>query len=340
MTKNYKRVKGTLLLDGRPQSINRAAALLNKGGLVAFPTETVYGLGAVATDSKAIEKIYAAKGRPADNPLIVHIAGIDQLEEVAAETPATAKLLACKFWPGPLSLVLKRSVNIAPEVSAGLPTVAVRMPAHSLALKLIAAAGAPIAAPSANLAGRPSPTTYKHVLEDLSGLVDAVIMDKHCRIGVESTVLDLTGKAPIILRPGGITREQLERVLNCKVPVAGLHYTAERPSSPGMKYRHYSPAAPLILITGDPLRRKYLLKEITRFYSKQGLRVGLLSETALNSRRGTSGAEALAAGLYRLMRQMDAAGTDIILAEETTVSGLGLAVMNRLKKAAARILKV
>jgi L-threonylcarbamoyladenylate synthase len=340
MFQKLKRVKGTLLLDGSLQSIKRAAVILKKGGLVAFPTETVYGLGALATDPAAVAKIFKAKGRPPDNPLIVHLAGLDQLSTVAVDPPDAALLLADKFWPGPLSLVLRRSDKIAPEVSAGLPTVAVRMPDHPVALQLIKAAGAPIAAPSANLAGRPSPTYYKHVVEDLSGLIDAIIMGKSCRIGVESTVLDLAGEKPVILRPGGVTREQLEAALGCRVSVAGHRFSTEKPSSPGMKYRHYSPAAPLILITGQAERRPQLIKKLAVFYRRKGLRVGSLNSAAFSRWSDNGNAEKLASRLYSILRLMDAQGIDLILAEETSVSGLGLAVMNRLKKAATRVIKV
>jgi L-threonylcarbamoyladenylate synthase len=335
-----KKVRGTLLLDGNPQSIKKAAVLLQAGGLVAFPTETVYGLGAIATDPKAVGKIFLAKGRPADNPLIVHISNLEQLEVVIDGPSPEALYLIRRFWPGPLSLVLKRNALIAPEVSAGLPTVAVRMPDHPLALQLIEAAGAPIAAPSANLAGRPSPTSPWHVLEDLTGLIDAVIMGQHCRIGVESTVLDLSGRQPVILRPGGLSREELETALNCRIPIAGSRFSAAKPSSPGMKYRHYAPKAHLILITGPPARRKALLETLAAFFRRQGLQVAILNSTTNKGWGQRDDPDRLAANLYRSMRLLDAAGTDLILAEETVNTGLGLAVMNRLRKAARRVLKI
>jgi len=340
MSRKLKQAKGTLLLDGSPQAIEKAAALLQAGGLVAFPTETVYGLGAIATDSEAVKKIFLAKGRPADNPLIVHISDLDQLDKVVDEPSSEALFLARRFWPGPLSLVLKRNPAVAPEVSAGLPTVAVRMPDHPLALRLIRAAGAPIAAPSANLAGRPSPTSPRHVIEDLGGLIDAIIMGQQCRIGIESTVLDLSGRQPVILRPGGLSREELEAALNCRIPVAGSKFSAAKPSSPGMKYRHYAPRAPLILITGTPERRRYLLHTLAAFYRRQGLQVGVLKSAAGRGWGKTDQSDRLAANLYRSMRMLDAAGADLILTEQTVNTGLGLAVMNRLRKAAKRVLKI
>jgi L-threonylcarbamoyladenylate synthase len=340
MSDLVKKIRGTLLLDGSPEAIKKAAALLQAGGLVAFPTETVYGLGAIATDPEAVKKIFLVKGRPADNPLIVHISDLEQLDALVDSLSPEALYLARLFWPGPLSLVLKRSALVTPEVSAGLPTVAVRMPDHPLALRLIKAAGAPIAAPSANLAGRPSPTSSRHVLEDLGGLIDAVIRGQHCRIGVESTVLDLSGRQPLILRPGGLSREELETALNRSIPVAGSKFSTVKPSSPGMKYRHYAPKAPLILITGIPGRRKALINTLAAFYRRRGLQVGVINGTGGAGWEQADGADRLAANLYRAMRLLDTAGTDLILAGETTSTGLGLAVMNRLRKAAMRILKV
>ncbi len=340
MSIRTKKVKGTLLLDGSPQSIEKAAAILRKGGLVAFPTETVYGLGAIATSQEAVNKIFIAKGRPVDNPLIVHISSIKHLYEVAADLPPEAPYLARCFWPGPLSLVLRRAEVVVPEVSAGLMTVAVRMPDHPLAQQLIRAVGAPIAAPSANLAGRPSPTTYRHVIADLCGRIDAVIIGQDCRIGIESTVLDLSGEQPVILRPGGLSREDLETALNCSVHVAGSKFMADKPSSPGMKYRHYSPRAPLILVTGFPRRQQLFIKILSLFYGKQGLQVGILNTTSGGKQSKNTAPERLAAALYRSMRTLDARGVDLILAADTISSGLGLAVRNRLRKAATRVLRV
>ena len=340
MPRSTIQVKGTLLLNDSRPAIARAASIIRGGGLVACPTETVYGLGASAVDAKAINKIFAAKGRPADNPLIVHIAHISQLKEVASQIPEKAFLLAEKFWPGALSLVLQRSELIPPEVSAGLQTVAVRMPDHRAALDLIALSGVPVAAPSANRSGRPSPTSYSHVLADLAGRIDAVIKSDDCLIGVESTVLDITGQVPIILRPGGVTREALEQALCCKVLVSKPGDKSGTPVSPGMKYRHYSPEAALILLTGSEERRRKLSDIMISYYRRKGLSVGVLNTFNRGCPGSSFKADQLAYRLYRDLRLMDAAKVDLIIAEETVVSGLGLAVMNRLRKASDRIIRI
>ncbi|MCJ7806324.1 MAG: L-threonylcarbamoyladenylate synthase [Clostridia bacterium] len=340
MSHSILRNKGTLLLGDDRVSVVRAARIIQNGGLVAFPTETVYGLGAAATDAQAVKRIFKAKGRPSDNPLIVHIADIEQLNAVVKTISTRAFMLAEHFWPGPLSLILPRADKIPAVVSAGLPTVAVRMPDHQVALDLIRAAKVPIAAPSANRSGRPSPTSFRHVLEDLAGRIDAVIRSDTCPIGLESTVLDLTGPRPVILRPGGVSREELEAVLNCRVPVLGLNKASGIPHSPGMKYRHYSPQAPLVLITGLAKRRLLLIESIVESYRRQGLSVGLLNSAIQEYMPLKAGPEMLAVHLYDSLRQMDHRDVDLILAEETEIQGLGLAVMNRLRKAATRILKV
>ncbi len=339
MARPTVKMKGTLLLDDDSRSVARAAAIIRQGGLVAFPTETVYGLGAAATDPGAVKKIFAAKGRPYDNPLIVHLSGIEQLSAVALNVPEAAFTLVEKFWPGPLSLVLFRSKKIPPEVSAGLPTVAVRMPDHPVALNLIEAAGVPVAAPSANRSGLPSPTDYRHVLKDLAGFIDAVIKSDVCEIGVESTVLDLTGPAPVILRPGGLSREKLEEALGRTVGLAALTGAGDKPLSPGMKYRHYSPLAPMILVVGPLKRRRPLLKALVRSFKRKGLKVGLLNISLQHHLIRNSDPGHLAARLYGTLRRLDAEGVDLILAEETETAGLGLAVMNRLRRAATRVIK-
>jgi len=340
MPRSKIHVRGTLLLGDDRDSVCRAAKIIQGGGLVAFPTETVYGLGAAATDAGAIKKIFLAKGRPSDNPLIVHIASSAQLDVVVKEVPAEALMLAEKFWPGPLSLVLPRSKLIPAEVSAGLSTVAVRMPNHRVALDLIQASGLPIAAPSANRSGGPSPTSYYHVLDDLTGRIDAVIRGDNCLIGLESTVLDLSSSNPVILRPGGVSRENLEAALGCRVAVSGYKKNSEAPRSPGMKYRHYSPRAPLLLIAGPESRRRLFIEEIVRNYKSRGLRVGLLNSLTLERGSSRARSQQLAAMLYRALRQMDDQGVHLIIAEETEIYGLGLAIMNRLRKAAIRVLKV
>lgn len=328
------RINRTLVFPPGRRSILAAAGIIRRGGLVAFPTETVYGLGASAVDRRAVKEIFKAKGRPADNPLIVHVAGLEQLKGVAASIPRSAEALMRRFWPGPLSLVLPRSDCLPPEVSAGLPTVAVRMPAHPAALGLIRAAGAPIAAPSANRSGRPSPTTPAHVIEDLAGRIDAVLGGGICTVGLESTVLDLSGGRPVILRPGGISKEQLETALGVRVAEArGCKRGA--PHSPGMKYRHYAPRAPLILVTGDPIKRPALIKSLAQHYRGKGLLVKSLTVPP-----GPDGLRLAAKSLFPALRRFDAQGADLILAEGIALKGLGNAVMNRLRKAAARTIKV
>ncbi len=333
-------IKGTLLLDENHPSLKKAANIINRGGLVAFPTETVYGLGAAATDPEAVNRIYEAKGRPADNPLIVHVSDPAQLKTVARDLPEKAFKLTERFWPGPLSLVLPRAEGLPALVSAGLPSVAVRMPDHRTALELIRLSGVPIAAPSANRSGKPSPTTYRHVLEDLTGRIEAVIKSAPCSVGVESTVLDLTGETPLILRPGGVSREELEETLGCRVAVAGLKSFPGKPLSPGMKYRHYSPRAALILVAGHPEKRFALVKALAYRYRSLGLKVGYLNPSIRDDLKQKVDPERLAATLYELMRRMDQQEIDIILAEEIEITGIGLAVMNRLKKAATRTLRV
>lgn len=333
MTVKVLKVKGTLLIPPDAKGIGRAARIIRRGGLVAFPTETVYGLGAAATCEEAVSGIFAAKGRPADNPLIVHVSSLDQVRQLAVDIPSTAFRLMDRFWPGPLSLVLTRSPEVTDAVSAGLPTVALRMPAHPVALGLIRAAAIPIAAPSANRSSRPSPTTACHVLEDLAGRIDAVIDGGSCAIGVESTVLDLTGLRPVILRPGGVSREELESLIG-PVETARLKNDTA-PLSPGMKYRHYAPLAPLILITGTPRRRAALIRSLTSAYRKRGMNVGLLSSPHQRKR----GKNEIARMLYSALRRMDSRGVDIILAEGITTRGIGEALMNRLQKAALRVIK-
>jgi L-threonylcarbamoyladenylate synthase len=335
MDKGSSGSKRTLLLRSDEKCVAKAARILRLGGLVAFPTETVYGLGASVTEQASLARIFAVKGRPADNPLIVHVAERAQVSLVAAAVPVRASCLMDYFWPGPLSLVLPRNPAISDLISAGLPTVAVRMPDHPVALRLISAAGVAVAAPSANCSGRPSPTTARHVLADLGGRIDAVIDGGPCSVGVESTVLDLTGERAVILRPGGVSREAISRALG--EPVETVRWSGTTaPPSPGMKYRHYAPRVPLILITGSPPRRAGLIRSLSRYYEKMGMPVGLLSQS------GSSAVEAsrLARSLYLALRAFELQGVRLILVEEIPDRGLGAAVMNRLRKAASRVIKV
>lgn len=331
------------------QALSEAGEVLRGGGLVAFPTETVYGLGANALDGRAVEGIFRAKGRPADNPLIVHLDAAGDIGNYIGQVPAAVTLLAGRFWPGPLTVVLRGGEVFPPAVTAGLRTVAFRVPAHPVARALIGAAGVPLAAPSANASGRPSPTTAAHVLDDLDGLVDLVLDGGSAGLGVESTVLDLSGRRPVILRPGGVTPEQLQEVLgpvDLDPAVNGAKEAAERPRSPGMKYVHYAPRAPLVLFeAGDDAKLvQRVLAEAGRL-AAEGVQVGILAcrENAHHYRdRGytvvVSGLRAepgtVAASLYESLRRFDRLAVDMILAEGVPADGMGLAVMNRLRRAA------
>jgi len=337
-----------------PSELRAAARCLASGGLVAFPTETVYGLGADATNGPAVVSIYEAKERPPDNPLIVHIASWDELRPLVREVGRRTASLAEAFWPGPLSLVLPRSEVIAPEVCCGLETVAVRMPAHPVALELIRWAGVPVAAPSANISGRPSPTRAEDVIADLSGRIDHVLDAGPCAVGVESTVLDLTGPVPVVLRPGGVSLEDLRRVVGDVCLATGPDATPAR--SPGLRHRHYRPQARVFLVLpgpsgpGTPAVAEEL-RRIARVETGEGRRVGVtctvetaihLSGSGLTIRTWGSRDRAgeVAAGLYAALRDLDRAGVDSILAEGLRSGGLGLAVNDRLGRAAETIVKV
>ena len=352
----HREIAGTLIFDAKeaaaaPLVLVEAARILVGGGLVAFPTETVYGLGANALDAQAVQKIFLAKGRPSDNPLIVHLADFAQLQEIACEIPPEAERLARHFWPGPLTLVLKKRLVVPDVVTGGLDSVAVRIPAHPLALALLRAAGRPIAAPSANLAGKPSPTSARHVIDDLAGRIDAVLDGGSCAVGVESTILDIRGGCPLLLRPGGVTPEQISSVLGKKCLLYSWQEdTAMTPPSPGLKYVHYAPQAPLYLILASPEK---LLAEIVRLqnsYQRQGKHVGFLlsKELAAEFEADTveilgsrDNAAELAANLYGALRRLDESPAELIIAEGYNEAGIGLAVMNRLKKAAgSRVLVV
>lgn len=309
--------------------IRRAARALRGGGLVAFPTETVYGLGANAMDSQAVAGIFKAKGRPQDNPLISHIAGRKGLEQLVDRVPRKAEDLMSAFWPGPLTLVLEKSREVPEATTGGLPTVAVRMPANDIALALIREADVPVAAPSANLSGSPSPTCARHVLDDLDGRIDYVIDGGKTRIGVESTVLDLTADTPRILRPGGITHKMLlQAVGEVEEGTPG-----GRAKSPGMKYRHYSPKARLILAEGHG--KTQMLAER---YMEKNLKVGVIATDGKTYNADTvkkigETHEEIARNLYQTLRKLDEEQVDIIIAQTVKDQGLGHAIMNRLKKA-------
>jgi L-threonylcarbamoyladenylate synthase len=310
-----------------PDAIARAAACLRGGGLVAFPTETVYGLGVAALDAAAVRRLFAAKGRPADDPLIVHLADARDLAPLVAERPPIVDVLAARFWPGPLTLVLRRSRLVPDEVTAGLDTVAVRVPAHPVAQALLAAAGMPVAAPSANLFSRPSPTRAAHVLEDLDGRIDMVLDGGSTQVGVESTVLDLSGDDPVVLRPGAVTLQMLRPLLP-GVRLRGAGSSSGPLRSPGLLDKHYSPRAPLTLYEGPSEAVLARVRLDVEAAEAAGRKVGVLTPD--------DDAAATAARLYATLRELDAAGVDEIFAQLPAVrDGLSDAVADRLRRAAA-----
>jgi L-threonylcarbamoyladenylate synthase len=321
-------------LENNPQ-IQKAAALIQKGEVVAFPTETVYGLGADATNEEAVAKIFWAKGRPQDNPLIVHIANLQQLHGVVAETSQMARQLMERFWPGPLTLILPAKETLAKNVTAGLDTVGVRMPAHPVALALIRAAKCPLAAPSANRSGRPSPTEAKHVQIDLNGKIPAILDAGPTGVGVESTVVDARGPQPVILRPGGISREAIAECVG--VPVLLAQQSQATPLAPGMKYRHYAPDAKLVLLAPEEIAARLkgpLQGRIGVLTTEENENNYPQADTVIACGR-RSDLSTVAAGLFAALRRFDEAGVDLIYAETFPEEGIGLAIMNRLRKAAA-----
>lgn len=332
--------------------INEAASIIKSGGLVAFPTETVYGLGADANSPDASAKIYAAKGRPSDNPLIVHISCDKELYCVAEEIPPQCKKLADAFWPGPITMIVKKGASIPHTTTGGLDTVAVRMPAHPVALELIRQSGCPIAAPSANTSGRPSPTLASHVAKDLDGKIPLILDGGEVGIGIESTIVDLTEETPTILRPGFITEEMICSVIGPVRTDPGilLKDDAVKPKAPGMKYRHYAPEADLFIVDGKEADVIRAINQFTEEIQQKGKRVGILgTDKTCGAYRGnvfrsmgTRGDdEGIARHLYRALREFDEERVDVIYSECFAAPGLGQAVMNRLLKAAGnRILKV
>jgi len=338
-----------LMVDSKKPEIDKvqaAASIIRRGGLVAFPTETVYGLGADALNSKAIFALFKAKKRPIDNPPIVHVEKIRDVYKLVKQVPPKADKLMRTFWPGPLTLVFKRSVHVPDVTVAGLSTIAVRMPQHPIALSLIKESSCPIAAPSANLAGKPSPTSANHVLDDLNGRIDAILDGGSTPIGVESTVLDLSVDPAMVLRPGGTPLEALRQILGDVTlhPFVATEkeLPIEKTRSPGMKYKHYSPNTPLILVEGAVTVVMATIKSVIGTYWLQNKRVGVLAtdETAwayeadvvksLGSRRNV---DAMAANLFRILRAFDEENVDFIIAESVPTEGVGWAVMNRLRKA-------
>ncbi len=341
----------TIRLTTGKGDIGRAGEIIRRGGLVAFPTETVYGLGANALDEEAVRSVYKAKDRPSDNPMIVHIADLSALDALTeggmGSLPQTALVAAARLWPGPLTMVFRKSAAVPFATTGGLDTIAVRMPANGTARSLIRAAATPIAAPSANISGRPSPTTASDVLEDMDGRIDAVIMGERCDIGIESTVLDMTGASPIILRPGMYSREYLSKALAADIrydsslffdngnqvdPADGVSNTDFKPRSPGMKYRHYAPKAELILVEGDSDGFERKTSDLISQAESRGKKAAVLDYG--------DRPELAAHDFFADIRELDRQGYDLILVKALERKGQGFSVMNRmLKSAGCRVIK-
>ncbi|MBR7554096.1 L-threonylcarbamoyladenylate synthase [Allobacillus sp. GCM10007491] len=320
--------------------LNEAADWLKDGKLVAFPTETVYGLGADARNDQAVKNIFEAKGRPADNPLIVHVGDVEAVSELVTEVPEHAKKLMETFWPGPLTIILPVGNQLASDVTAGLDTVGIRIPDHEIGRALLKAANIPVAAPSANRSGRPSPTSAAHVITDLNGRIDGVVDGGITGVGVESTVIDCSMETPMILRPGGVTREQIEDVIG-PVGVTGKLAASEQPRSPGMKYKHYAPDTAVWLV-----REARNMAVIANQLKDQGKKVGYLVSLErahemnleqpfiLGSRENI---DEITQQLYQKLREIDEHDYDVVLAESFSKKGIGEALMNRLERAASEI---
>ena len=335
----------TIKLSTREKDLELAGEIIRAGGLVAFPTETVYGLGANALDAEAVASVYRAKGRPSDNPMIVHIANATDLYTLIdggiKGLSDDASKLIMRLWPGPLTLVFRKSEIVPDVTTGGLDTVAIRMPSNPTARRLIKLTGRPVAAPSANLSGRPSPTTADDVLEDMDGRIDAVIMGEQCDVGIESTVVDLTGDKPYILRPGAVTKEKLESILKRAVlydnsllekpgetadPEEGVADTDFRPKSPGMKYTHYSPKATVKLIEGDDEEFRIKAMKLGLEARERGEKVAILD---YNNDPGKA-----AHKLFAELRELDRQGYDLVLIRTLEEKGFGFSVMNRMLKSA------
>ncbi|MDR7869490.1 MAG: L-threonylcarbamoyladenylate synthase [Tissierellaceae bacterium] len=324
--------------------ISEAANVIKAGGIVAFPTETVYGLGANGLDEEAVKNIYKAKGRPSDNPLILHISSVEELQPLVEEIPELAYDCMERFWPGPLTIIFKKSEIIPNIITAGLDTVAIRMPDHPIASKLIWESKVPIAAPSANLSGKPSPTKGIHVIEDMMDKIEMIIDGGDTGVGLESTVLDLSTETPTILRPGGITLEDLRGIIPNVVQDESITNKNKAPKSPGQKYRHYAPNAEMILYTGDVEKIvEEIIKDSKKFLD-EGKKVGIMATEETKDRYShgeilVSGSrlkrETIAHNLFDTLRSFDEMKVDIILAEGVSFDNIGMAIMNRMVKAAS-----
>lgn len=329
----------------KEEELKEASAVIRSGGLVAFPTETVYGLGGDATNPEASRKIYAAKGRPSDNPLIVHIADFSQLRNIVAEVPQEAEKLAKAFWPGPLTMILRKNDVVPYETTGGLDTVAIRMPSHPVARAFLQDSGCMIAAPSANTSGRPSPTTAQHVWGDLHGKIEILLDGGPVGIGIESTIVDLSEERPMILRPGFITQEMLSAVLGDVGVDPGLasENSKQPPKAPGMRYRHYAPKADLTLVEGTMEEVISKINALTREAQAMGKSVGVLATEenkdcyvadhviVIGQRQDEA---EIARHLFDVLRQFDDLQVDLIYSESFVAAGVGQAIMNRLLKAA------
>ena len=327
------------------KKIAKAGEILKKGGLVAFPTETVYGLGADALNQDSALKTYQVKGRPTDNPLIIHIAQVEDIEKITVNRPEIFKPLASTFWPGPLTLILEKSPRVPLGTTGGLDTVAVRMPQNKIALALIQAAGGFVSAPSANSSGRPSPTTAKHVAEDLWGKIEMIVDGGSVDIGVESTILDITVFPPVILRPGAITKEMLEEIIGevNEAVISEDSLEGQAPKAPGMKYLHYAPKGKLSIVQGSPMGVRDLINQLAAEKIQGGKKVGIIAteESASDYVKGTikiigqrKDLDSVAKNLYGILREFDEEGIEYIYSESFPLDGIGTAIMNRLEKAA------
>ena len=337
----------------KDEELLEAARILREGGLVAFPTETVYGLGGNALDEHASEKIYAAKGRPSDNPLIAHISCMEELPALVREVPEAGRRLAEAYWPGPLTMIFRKKDEVPYETTGGLETVAVRMPSDPVASRLIRLAGVPVAAPSANTSGRPSPTRAEHVIEDLNGKIDMIIGGGQVGIGVESTIVDVSGETPVLLRPGAVTMEMLEAVLgrvDIDPAITGPVSADIKPKAPGMKYRHYAPKAEMVLVEGEMEQVVRYINQETKKAQKEGKTVGIICteesrnlypEGILEVIGSREHEETVAHNLFAVLREFDNRKVDCIFSESFSRDQLGQAIMNRLCKAAGyHIVKV
>lgn len=338
-------VKENNIDDKALEGIKRAGEIIKKGGLVAFPTETVYGLGGDGLNPESSKKIYAAKGRPSDNPLIVHVSNMEDVKDIVKEVPDSAIKLANAFWPGPLTMIMNKNDRVPYETTGGLDTVAIRMPNNKIALALIEASGGYIAAPSANISGRPSPTLAKYCEEDLSGKIEMIIDGGQVGIGLESTIVDLTSEIPMILRPGYITAEMLKDVLG-EISIDKTiidSSSTERPKAPGMKYRHYAPKGELTIIQGDQDKVVSFINSKAKEARAAGKKVGVIGTDAtkglyeadvVKSVGNREDESTIAHELFKVLREFDDEQIDIMYSESFDDSGIGQAIMNRLLKAA------